>query len=223
MAGEFKLFPLKPSPAEREELVANIMKVYRSASPRQRERGKAWYPDANDMARIIGADVRVGAGILAVLSAQRQWLETIKLAQHAAQVVDVKLDGKQLKTMRDQEEKVKRIMAGEDPLEVLPQGMKTWNFYLCIVDPHHPTAVVIDRHAHDIARGMPFGDRQRGLSARTRYDVIAEAYREAARRLSTKNTKIKPLDVQAVTWVVWTEMLARGGKPHRGFSTLEGG
>jgi hypothetical protein len=213
MAGEFKLLPLKPSAEEREELVGNIISVYRQATPRQRERGKAWYPNANDIARIIGADVRVGAGMLAVLSAQRQWLETIKLAQQAAQVVDVKLDGKQLKTMRDQEEKVKRIMAGEDPLEVLPQGLKTWNFYLCIVDPNHPSAVVVDRHAHDIARGRIFGDRPRGLSARTRYDLIADAYREAARRL-----KVKPLVVQAVTWVVWTEMLVRAGRPHRGFS-----
>lgn len=214
MAGDYRLAPLKLSGEEREAMVENIVAVYRKATPRQRSRGTTWYQDANDMARIIGADVRIGAGILAALSAQRQWLEAIKLAQHAARTVDVRLDGKQLKTIRDQEDKVKRIMAGEDPLEVLPQGLKTWNFYLCIADPYHPSAVVVDRHAHDIARGRPFGDRPRGLSAKGRYESIAEVYREAARRL-----KVRPSVAQAVTWVVWTEWLDRvSGKSHRGFS-----
>lgn len=208
------LLPVKPDAAQREELVTNIMAVYRKATPRQRARGQTWYQTANDIARVIGADVTVGAGILAALSAQRQWAQSIKLAQHAASTMDVKYTGRQLKTMRDQEEKVRRIMSGEDPLEVLPPYLKTWNFYLCIVDPHHPNAVVIDRHAHDIARGKVYGDAARGLSAKSRYEALAEAYREAARRL-----RARPLDVQAVTWVVWTERLDRElGKTHRGYS-----
>jgi hypothetical protein len=208
------LYPLRPTEADREQLVSNIVKVYRSATPAQRARGKTWYDTAHDIAILIGGDVKVGAGVIAVLSAQRQWLETIRLAQHAVTTLDVRLDGKQLKTFNDQEQKVKRIMRGEDPETVLPMARKTGQFYLCIVNPAHPHAVVVDRHAHDIAVGRPYGDAPRGLSAIGRYEIFAQAYREAARRL-----KVKPLQAQAVTWVVWTELLdAKLGKSHRGWA-----
>ncbi|PRH79427.1 hypothetical protein C6N75_09895 [Streptomyces solincola] len=61
----------------------------------------------------------------------------------------------------------------------------------------------MDRHAHDIAVGETYGSRDRGLSAKTRYAVVAHAYREAAMRLGEL-----PSTVQAVTWVVRTEGIA---------------
>lgn len=208
------LYTLHPTEQDREALVDNIIKVYRSATRDQLARGKAWYQTAHELAIIMGGDPQVGAGVIAALSAQRQWLETIKLAQHALSTLDVRLDGKQLKTMQDQENKVRRIMRGEDPQAVLPTERKTGQFYLCILNPEHPTAVVIDRHAHDIAVGRPFGDESRGLSTQSRYEIFAQAYREAARRL-----KVKPLTVQAVTWVVWTDLLdSRLGPSHRGWA-----
>jgi hypothetical protein len=86
------------------------------------------------------------------------------------------------------------------PLEVLGNGEKTRNFFECIVNPKHETAVCIDRHAHDIAVGEIYGNDDRGLSAKARYALLADAYREAARRLGTN-----PATVQAVTWVVQVE------------------
>ncbi|OII61262.1 hypothetical protein BJP40_06625 [Streptomyces sp. CC53] len=70
----------------------------------------------------------------------------------------------------------------------------------------------VDRHAHDIAVGETYGNRERGLSAKSRYALIAHCYREAAMRLEEL-----PSTVQAVTWVVRVEDLAgTGTRPMNG-------
>jgi hypothetical protein len=60
--------------------------------------------------------------------------------------------------------------------------------------PEDPEAVVIDRHAHDVAVGKRYGNMDRGLSNKRRYATLAHAYREAARQLGEL-----PSTVQAVT------------------------
>jgi hypothetical protein len=50
--------------------------------------------------------------------------------------------------------------------------------------------------------GEEYGIKDRGLSSKGRYNLIASAYREAAQRLGEL-----PSVVQAVTWVVWRERL----------------
>ena len=96
--------------------------------------------------------------------------------------------------------------AGIAPEDVLPMQRKTGQFFLCIVDPINKDAVCIDRHAHDVAVGVPYGDWSRGLSTHSRYKLIADCYREAARRLGEL-----PMVVQATTWVVWRDSLAGVG------------
>jgi hypothetical protein len=102
--------------------------------------------------------------------------------------------------VRDAVTKAERIMLGEDPLSVLPADSKTWNFFRAIIDPDDAEAVVIDRHAHDIAVGERHGEEERGLSSKRRYATLALAYRIAAQRVDEL-----PSTVQAVTWVVWRE------------------
>lgn len=202
------LYPLKPSDDQREDLVRHIVHTYGQATGDQKARGENWYRTAHDLAVMVGGTASVGAGILAVLSAQRQWLETIRLAQEVAGTAQIELGQRQFKTMADQEAKVKRIMLGEDPDRVLPHGLKTWNFYHTINDPSTLEHVVVDRHVHDIALGVPMGEVRRGLDSVTRYGVFAEAYREAARRV-----RRRPSTVQAVTWVRWTDLR---GRPEEG-------
>jgi len=187
------LFPLRPTQLENDTLVANIMRCYWTATPDQRQRGMHWYQTAHDLAKIIGTDVSMGAGLLAALSANKSWHDTVKLSIHAG-------SGNPIRTLSDQQRKVRLILAGADPVTILPMEVKTGQFYQCIMNPDHPTAVVIDRHAHDIARGRAYGDFNRGLSYLKRYRIFADAYRRAAAVL-----KLTPCQLQAVTWVVWTE------------------
>lgn len=91
-------------------------------------------------------------------------------------------------------------MAGEDPELVLPMDSKTGHFYRCILDPTDAEAICIDRHAHDIAVGERYGNRDRGLSSKARYALLADVYKRAAKRIN-----VIPQELQAVTWVVWIE------------------
>jgi hypothetical protein len=176
--------------------VGNITAQWKRATADQEARGRNWYPTAHQLADMMSeGNVKAGAGVIAALSAQKNWLSNIKLAQAAFET-----EGDVRGHTRDACSKAERIMLGEDPLDVLPEGMKTWHFYRCILDPTDPDAVVVDRHAHDVAVGEIYGSQPRGLDAPRRYATLAHAYREAARQLGEI-----PSVVQAVTWVVQVE------------------
>ena len=180
----------KATDCEMRAYVANIVAAWRAATDDQMCRGRAWYGVANQLAGMIGVgDVRKGAGIIAALSANKRWEHNVTLAQRCA-AGDVRGH------VADALAKVRAIMAGADPADVLPMHAKTGHFFRCIADPRDAGAIVIDRHAHDVAVGERYGDRDRGLSNRNRYATLADAYRRAARELGEL-----PVTVQAVTWV----------------------
>jgi hypothetical protein len=183
----------------REGLVSNIIRVWNAATPDQRKRGADWYPEANRIALALSQGPSIGAGIIAALSANKAWDANVQLAEDA-------VAGVLIRHTKDSARKAERILAGESPDEVLPQGLKTWNFYRNILIPvptlgspqHDP--VTIDRHAHDVAMGLPYGSSPRGLSSPKRYEVFADAYRTAAVQLAV------PVSVlQATTWLTWRE------------------
>jgi hypothetical protein len=179
--------------------VGNIINIWNQATEDQIVRGRAWYRTAHDLAELIsGGDVIMGAGVLAALSPQTEWSQNVRRA------ADAFTDGRPSRHLGDALRKAQRIMNGEDPLLVLPRDSKTWSFYRCIVDPNDHDAVVIDRHAHDVAAGDTYGSRDRGLSNRSRYASVALAYARAASILGES-----PSTVQAVTWTVWREITER--------------
>ena len=199
IATDSPILPTRPTEAQMSIYVDNIITIWQQATEDQIVRGRAWYRVAHDLAELIsGGDVIMGAGVLAALSPQTEWSQNVKRAAQAF------TDGKPSRHLGDALRKAQRIMNGEDPLAVLPRDSKTWSFYRCIVDPDDLEAVVIDRHAHDVAAGEPYGERNRGLSAKRRYAAIAEAYRRAAVALGES-----PSTVQAVTWTVWREITDR--------------
>lgn len=190
------MIAIKSDDDTRESYVQNVLAVWHSATDDQVARGRNWYMSAHQLASMIAdGDVVKGAGVIAALSANKRWADNTKMATRAFK------DGKPSGHIGAFLHKASRIMAGEDPATVLPMDAKTGNFYTCILHPDHPYAVCIDRHAHDIAVDERYGDRDRGLSARGRYNLMADVYRTAALRLGEL-----PQVVQAVTWVVWTEM-----------------
>ncbi|MCI3928811.1 DUF7178 family protein [Streptomyces sp. AN091965] len=193
-----------------ERYIGNIITVWRSATEEQLLRGRSWYRTAHEMASLIaGGDVRAGAGVVAALSANTSWPETLRLARRAFET------GVPSGHLPDALAKATSIMSGRDPRHVLPLERKTGQFFRCIFDPDDPDAVVIDRHAHDVAVGETYGKRDRGLGSARRYALLARCYREAAVRLGEL-----PSTVQAVTWVVHTDR-ARSAEVlgHRGQSS----
>jgi hypothetical protein len=181
--------------------VRNIIATWRSATPDQLQRGRNWYRTAHDLAAAIAnGDARTGAGVIAALSANKSWAENSRLARQAYET------GVLAGHFQDALTKVAKIMAGADPAEVLPMERKTGMFFRCIADPFDPDAVVVDRHAHDVAVGEIYGQRDRGLGSARRYALLARCYCEAALRLGEL-----PSTVQSVTWVVHTERIAGTG------------
>lgn len=193
------MIPVDVPEKMREEYVQNIITAWRSATPEQVSHGRAWYRSAHELAKTIaGGDARTGAGVIAALSANKSWSENCRLARAACG-----RSGLGSGHVADALRKAARILAGADPRDVLPMDRKTGHFFRCIVDPDDPDAVVVDRHAHDVAVGETYGNRERGLSAAHRYESLAQCYRDAARRLGEL-----PSTVQAVTWVVHTDRVA---------------
>jgi hypothetical protein len=191
------MIPTKATPEQFETYVSNIIAAWHAASPEQIAKGRSWYPVAHDLAKMIGAgDARKGAGIIAALSVQKQWSENVRLATDAA-------NGNVHGHFSDALNKVRAIMAGTDPAEVLPMSLKTGNFFRNIADPADPDAVTIDRHAHDVAVGEVYGNRDRGLSKISRYGILRDAYRVAGERLDEL-----PAVVQAGDWVAQIDKLA---------------
>jgi hypothetical protein len=190
----------------REQYVRNIITAWHAATPQQRQRGRTWYRTAHDLAATMtNGHPRTGAGVIAALSANKQWPENLRLARQACE------NGLNGGHFTDALNKAAQITAGADPADILPMQRKTGQFFSLIADPDDPVAVVVDRHAHDIAVGETYGQRDRGLSSAGRYALLADCYREAARRLGEL-----PSTVQAVTWVVHTERIAgTGTRPRR--------
>lgn len=191
------MIPVNPSMSTRRRYAMNIITAYANATEDQKLKGKQWYPVAHDLAEMIsGGDVRKGAGVIAALSANKSWSENVKLSARAF------ASGKATGHTKVMLTKATRIMNGEAPENLLPMDLKTGNFYRCIVNPSDPESVCVDRHAHDVAVGRAYGNEERGLSSKSRYNVIADAYRRAAKHLG-----MVPCELQAIVWVAQVENL----------------
>lgn len=195
------MIPVKPEPGALEYYVRNIRSVYELATLDQYRDGLDWYDRARETARLLAdGNVRMGAGVLAALSPQTSWWLNVELAADAFEA------GVATRHLGDACRKANRILRGEDPVDVLPMERKTGHFYRCIVDPSDPDPVCVDRHAYDVAVGIPLGDWNRGLSAHGRYRLVADAYRAAGDRVA-----MTPSAVQAVCWVAWRDSIAGVG------------
>jgi hypothetical protein len=191
------MIQIKTDARTREQYVRNIIDTWLDASAEQELQGRDWYPSAHRLAgSMADGNVALGAGLLAALSPQTAWWLNIELATEAYE------SGTPARHTGDCLAKAAKILAGADPVDVLPMDRKTGHFYRSILDPTDADAVCIDRHAHDIAVGEEYGARDRGLGAKGRYALVAHCYREAAQRLGEL-----PSTVQAVTWVVWRDRL----------------
>lgn len=195
------MIPIQATDRTRRTYIRNIIDVWESATPEQMAHGANWYRNAYQVASMLAdGDVRTGAGLLAALSPQTSWWLNVELASDAFET------GTPRRHVGDALSKAARILAGIDPEDVLPMARKTGHFYACILNPSDAVHVCVDRHAHDLAVGRPYGDEERGLSAKGRYNLIAHCYFEAAQQLGEL-----PSTVQAVTWVVWRDRLAGVG------------
>jgi len=183
----------------RTQLKNNIMKVYDVSG-----RGKNWYKKAHAFAAGLSKDITLeqSAGIIAALSPQKSWSTNQKLAKSFI------LDGKRSGHTGVFILKCERILMTEQVEEIatILNGNKITSFFYNILYPENFGPVTIDRHAIGIAVNGPKRRVLGNLSLTdNQYRGIEQAYILAAEQLG-----IFPHELQAITWVKYRSIQAKG-------------
>lgn len=173
------------------DFVENILDCYRRATDAERAEGLAWYSNAHDLALSLSPDdVWRGAGVIASFSPLKKWELNVRLAKNAF-ATGIATGHTSLFNSCAQ-----RILDGEHTLDVL-RGDKTRAFASAIATNGKSEIATIDRHAHDIAMGRVFSEKERVIGKRL-FREMSEAYGKAA-----EIAGISVAQMQAATWVRW--------------------
>lgn len=178
----------------------NVTGTFRLATADDRMEGFRWYAEARGFAAELDPkNPGRAAAVIAAVSPKLRWPENRRAAQ-------LLYDRKRATfALRGNEDKARRILAGEDP-DVVLKGRKVRAFWRVIANPEDPYTVVIDRHAIAVAAGRVLDDatRNRYLGRIGNYDKVARCYQRAAEILSRETGQTwTPAAVQAVTWCYW--------------------
>lgn len=195
-------------------LVDNILSVYHSATPAEREHGTSWYAAANAFAKSLDFHYVSAAGVIAALSPRQHWDVNKRLARLAydlkgydvSVIVNDVPGGNYLPTFNVNARKALAIVNGADPFTVVT-GQKTRAFMLNIAYPFDVTGVTIDKHAADVAEGRysMYQKNNKPLNPipnKSAYLKYVNAYLTAARECA-----ILPHVMQATTWIAWRNQL----------------
>jgi hypothetical protein len=211
----------------RTPMVRNVTRVFREASPDQREAGREWYGRATRLAAELATslptdhrhygDTDRAAAVIAVLSPRLNWRENVAMARQAYAMTHgpwaflVSTYTNALPTLRINARKAGRLLATDEDTTDIVSGPKVTAFWRTIADPTNPWAVVVDRHAYDVSVGRVTDNDERMAGLRgKRYDAVCDVYRRAAVILSRETGEtITPAIVQATTWTVWRETMIR--------------
>lgn len=171
------------------DFAVNIMACYRRTPLDIRERD--WYGTAHALAlELSPGDVWRGAGVISALSPLKRWSQNEAMARNAFET------GIASGNVGMHNRFAQRILDGEFALDVL-NGDKTRSFAEAIATAGNGRIATIDRHAHDIAMGRAFTDKERKIG-KVLYRNMAAAYSEVADYLGNSVNQI-----QAITWEQW--------------------
>ena len=191
----------------------NILDEYFRSTKEEKTIGKLFYPNANAIAIDIGhkfgfenqEGLNIGAGILASLSPQTEWIRNVMLA---FEFVETGWADKQTKANNN---KALKILNGQNPMDVLGDtAYKVKAFYKAIQEPYGNNLItnvsgfpdnliklaVIDRHAGGVYNKLPLIEQERRqLSNWKVIKRISNAYFKVAQGLN-----IPVNELQAITW-----------------------
>lgn len=204
----------------------HVLRAYRSATVAEATEGRQWYERARDLAvELDPGNVPRAAAVIAVLSPVTPWARNQHLARLA---YDATLRTRRnrdawiasMPTLRRNATAAWAILTTRDETELdsLVRGPKVRQFWHAIVNPGSGEAIVIDRHAVDVALGRVTDDTTRGriLGRKGGVDEVATCYRAAARILTREHRRpVTAVEVQAVTWVYWRRNRAHHQTAHR--------
>lgn len=177
-------------------MVGNIIDTWERSTTLERSRGAAWYSDAHDHAASISSilgtdDIRVGAGVIAILSPQVEWSINLEEAYRLAlDVADTGMtDDNTYRAFRRNVWRAWHAATEHDHIDEIVSGPKVSAFYRAIAGLSG--GPVVDRHATRVATGHTFD----AVTPRTFHDVQC-AYLDAAEALG-----IDVHTLQATAWL----------------------
>lgn len=179
-------------------LAENIVMCLDRATPDEIDNGVTWYPRAHDFARSLDNDVWRASGVIAALSAQKEWNLNMRMAQSAFN------SGIATGNTGVQNGKAQRILDGNfnsDEILSILNGEKTKQFASAIALSGNSDIAVIDRHAYDAAVNVFHVDATRPSITKKVYARVAEAYFQAA-----IETGYSVAELQAIVWVTWKRL-----------------
>ena len=186
--------------------VKNILKVYNRATPEDIANGLEWYDRAKRHAKAISTKYFIHThtviGVMAALSPNNRWERNVKDTERMCQAWINGEDLTDFKVSCYNTMKAKAWSILEDDLtddtDILTRlnGQKIRSFYSNI---RGLDEVTIDGHALNIALGI-----RQGLTT-DKTNMSKKVYRERQEDYvkAAKRVKIKPHELQAITWTTW--------------------
>ena len=188
------------------QYVRNILKTYRIATVEDVANGVEWYDRAKRMAAWIAKETGIQEatviGVMAALSPNNRWERNCKdaLSMCQAWINGDSLDDFKVSCYNAMKQKAWSILQDDlqDDASILTRlnGQKIRSFYSNI---RGLDEVTIDGHALNIARGKREGlTSDKTNMGKNQYRELQAAYVTAAKRI-----KVKPSELQAITWTTW--------------------
>ena len=186
--------------------VRNILKTYRIATVSDVADGVEWYDRAKRMAAWIAKETGIPEttviGAMAALSPNNRWERNCKdaLTMCQAWINGDTTDDFKVSCYNTMKQKAWSILEDDlttdDDILTRLNGQKIRSFYSNI---RGLDEVTIDGHALNIARG-----KREGLTS-DKTNMGKKQYRElqAAYVTAAKRVKVKPHELQAITWTTW--------------------
>lgn len=186
--------------------VRNILKTYRIATVSDVSDGVEWYDRAKRMAAWIAKETSIPEttviGVMAALSPNNRWERNCKdaLTMCQAWINGDTTDDFKVSCYNTMKQKAWSILEDDlttdDDILTRLNGQKIRSFYSNI---RGLDEVTIDGHALNIARG-----KREGLTS-DKTNMGKKQYRElqAAYVTAAKRVKVKPHELQAITWTTW--------------------
>jgi hypothetical protein len=156
-----------------------------------------------------GHDLPICCAVVSAISPNNVWRNNVDQARAILMAVGDEVDSTPISTY-DGGRKAREILRGVREPRVgksterqrvaftWAKAPKTAAFFVLLLDPTDPEAVVVDGHAFNITRNERAPIDSVPQLAGRRYTQAANAYRDAARILGTT-----PSAVQATTWLAW--------------------
>ena len=189
---------------KKDDGVNNIIKVYNTATPEEKEYWGRWYLHASSVvqqtANRYDIDLPTAAGVFAVLSPGNKWWINARVAD---KLIFFWKNGalNALGNLNAYPRNVRmaiKILEDGTP-SALVKGPKTGVFYDSLVDPEGvERSIVLDGHAVNIWRGVKGTVKEGKIPNDKVREQIEADYSKAAAKLH-----IPEQSLQAVTWYMW--------------------